>query len=94
MKGWAVLFLAVLALGGCSDSPSAGHATVVAVSTTLPPHRSADCVYYTLLDDKCTRDWYKCTSNLGEHPSCTKAWTECCTLPGKGARTNLEAQQP
>jgi len=94
VKGLAVVFLAALMLGGCSDSPSAGHTAVVAVSSTMPPRQVADCPFYTLLDDKCTRDWYTCTSNIGEHPSCTKAWAQCCTLQGKGARTALESQQP
>ena len=55
---------------------------------SMPPLRTADCVTYILLDNKCTADWYKCSDN-GVKGRCARAWTDCCTLPGNPARTTI-----
>jgi hypothetical protein len=78
-------FLLALALAACADTPP----TKQVAASTMPPARFADCVDFTLLDDRCTAVWYRCQSGEGGSESCITAWEECCTLPGQGARSRL-----
>ena len=94
-KSFLVLAIAVMGCGGPSYAqPAPAPAqTPVAVSysqlshTSMPPRRIGDCITYTLLDDKCTADWYKCTDTV--KGKCVRAWADCCTLPGNPARTTI-----
>jgi hypothetical protein len=81
--------LLALALAACADAPASQHAA----SSTMPPARLADCLDITLLDDVCTRAWYRCRSGEGGGESCIAAWEDCCTLPGQGARSRLGGAQ-
>ena len=76
-----------LALATCADAVSVAAPRFRPVySPTMPPQRTADCVTYALLDNKCTADWYACTA---DRRTCVRAWDECCTLPGNPARTTI-----
>jgi hypothetical protein len=86
MKG-RYLFVAALAFVALADAAAiAAPAFAPIQSPTMPPRRTADCITYMLLDNKCTADWYRCTTTRG---LCVRAWTECCSLPGNKARTTI-----
>lgn len=86
MTGKHLLILAI-ALCAWADAPSiAAPSFTQPPSATMPPRRTADCVTYALIDNKCTADWYKCSA---DRATCTRAWTDCCRLPGNSARTTI-----
>ncbi len=86
-KYWVAL---AFATGVALNVPSfAAPHFVPAYSPTKPPLRINDCVTYALLDDKCTADWYKCSSAGTLRNTCVRAWEDCCTLPGNAARTTI-----
>ena len=86
MKG-RHLFVLALALTAWADVQSIAAPSFAPIqSATMPPRRVNDCVTYTLLDNKCTTDWYRCSKDRG---TCVRTWAECCTLPGNQARTTI-----
>lgn len=81
------LIVLALALATCADvANAAGRSFQPQGTPTMPPRRTADCVTYVLLDNKCTADWYKCSA---DRRICMQAWDDCCRLPGNPARTTI-----
>ena len=86
MKSRHLIVLA-LTLLTCADAAGIAAPSFAPVqSASMPPRRINDCVTYALIDNKCTADWYKCSA---DRATCTRAWTDCCTLPGNSARTTI-----
>ncbi|MBI1211428.1 MAG: hypothetical protein GC190_08195 [Alphaproteobacteria bacterium] len=86
MKSRHLIALA-LTLVTCADVASvAAPSFAPTPSATMPPQRVADCVTYALVDNKCTADWYQCSA---DRKTCTRAWSDCCSLPGNPARTTI-----
>lgn len=88
MKQFIVLVSALL-LAACGvfegDPSRKPPAEIAQARSTFPPVRVGDCRNYVLLDNKCTRDWYDCTSGGGSKTVCTNKWESCCTLPGSSS---------
>lgn len=92
---YAKVFALALTLTACveradHDGPSAWLQPV----GNLPPPLFQDCVDFTLLDDRCVRAWYGCIRGKDDRGLCVDQWQSCCTLYGRGKRTNMASVRP
>lgn len=91
MKRLAIAVLAI-ALSSCADVKP-GH-DLYAAQRAMPPDRGMDCLNFELVDEACTRDWYKCQSGADGGASCRAMWKSCCRLPGQGSRSRIGRSEP
>ena len=85
-----VVFLAACGHEGTAVAPAPSPAALA----SLPPPLYQDCVGFTTLDDACTRAWYGCRPGAADPGVCVKAWEDCCTLRGQGARSRFASAAP
>ena len=81
--------VAVLALGlaACGHSDEITKTAAPTTVATLPPNMFQDCIEFATVDNACSRTWYQCRLGSTDHATCVKAWEDCCTLRGQGARS-------
>jgi hypothetical protein len=97
--GCMLMFGATVVAAGGPSAPVvaavvAPPVTPAGASASLPPQRVADCVVFSLLDDRCTKQWYTCRRGGSQVSACLDEWETCCTLRGQGARSRLGSAQP